>query len=220
MGAMQGKVWIFDGRPEADPFRAAGNWDEERNVWARHVEGSRWHVVRVDNMDEACGRDNDGHPKYAADLAEVDVSSSRLAEALESCGFDDDGCDDFGNALPDLAKALAMHGYGAVAPLWKDAGESARDLARAGRRESRRLDAPEAYAAAMARPVNGLGQSAAEYQSGEMGPALERGAANGNPAARIMARCYVASEGRTLGGHASEETMRAARAVVSKGGEV
>lgn len=189
MCAMQRKEWYQGG--DCNPLGYGG-------TWMRLISGTRYHVVRLDNMDDACGSDNDGHPKYAADLSEVDIASGQLESAIRSCGAED--MDD----ISPMAMCEMLHSYGAVAPLWKSAGNDGWALVRDGKRESKMLESDTAaYSARMdATPVNGIGQTAREYASGISGleSALRRGESAGDRNCGIVAKMYRACDGNTLGG--------------------
>lgn len=165
------------------------NWREYGGRWARKVGPATYHVIRFDNMQECCGE-----PGYHCDLQEVDIESDRLAEALECIGCDHDGLDDYGRPIEsfDLVKCEALSSYGAYAPLWQQAGMNAHSLIREAKRESRKLASdPDAYAARMDRPVNGLGATAREYQAGYMLSAVLRGVERGDPKAELMLKLGV-----------------------------
>lgn len=216
MGAMQKKVWFFDGIPEHDPVKVGGWGGSDSLRWWRRIgDGARFHVVDLIDMDDACGRDNDGHPKYAGELAEVDTSDmERARAAARSWGFDDVDAegrplDDNGDPLTSIALALCMFTYGAKAPLWSDSANCARDLVREARRESRALEGDaEAYEARMARPVNALGSTAAEFARGDMASALGRGLEAGDKRAGIIAQMYRACDGQTLGAGRADDVMK------------
>lgn len=160
------------------------NFLDYGGVWTRHVAGSRYHVVVLDNMDEACGSDNEGQPRYAVELREVDLSTAPIKAALESCGPYPPDPD-----LPPLAVAECVSSYGAAAPLWSDSGNNGHKLVREAKRQSRELAEDEdAYEAAMSRPVNALGSTAREYGRGDFDSALSRGLASGSRDAAIMAQ--------------------------------
>lgn len=165
------------------------NWIDYGGRWARHVGGTRYHVIRFDNMIEACGRDADPSQPYHCDLHEVDVASEQLASALECNGLDESEMADRQEPGKQWALAEALSSYGAYAPLWQDGGRNAHELIRAAKRESRRLATDSAaYEAAMDRPVNRIGSTAREYQAGDTESAILRGLADRNPAAEIMAQ--------------------------------
>ena len=87
-------------------------------------------------------------------------------------------------------KVEALASYGAVAPLEQWAGSNARKLLAEARSESRSLDDPDKYEAAMSRPVNRLGSTAREYAAGDFDSAIERGLARNDMSAQIMAKMH------------------------------
>lgn len=184
MGRMQGKVWHYTG--DMDPLGYGGKW-------IRHIAGPRYHVVRLDNMDEACGSDNEGSPRYHADLSEVDISDTEnVRQALESCGWD--GFPDESDPHRGLALAEALHSYGCTAPLWQEAGGNGWALIRQGKAESRMLESdPEALDERMNTPVNALGSTAREFQRGDIESAIVRGIQAGNRNAEIVAKMHGAT---------------------------
>lgn len=148
------------------------NWRDYGGRWARHIAGTRYHVVRFEN----CAEWGDGATRYHCDLQEVDIASDSLASALQSVGCDDESpC--------DLAKVEALASYGAYAPLWQEAGANAHALLRAAKRESRMLatDA-DAYEERMERPVNAIGSTAREYAAGDLQSAMTRA----RPVVRVL----------------------------------
>lgn len=160
------------------------NWREYGGRWARHIAGTRYHVLRFEN----CAEWGDGATGYHCDLAEVDIACDpeRLESAMQCVGLDLAEVDEKYHAL---AKVEALASYGAAAPLWQDGGTNAHALMRAGKRESRELEASaERYEAAMDRPVNKIGSTAREYAAGDLNSAILRGLADGDPTADLMAR--------------------------------
>jgi hypothetical protein len=155
---------------------------------ARRVGGRRFHVIEWTNMDDACGRDNEGHPKYVVELSEVDLDSAPIEEAKRSCGWE---------GAPDTDEALAemVHGYGAKAPLYSGEGNGLAKLVAEAKRESRALASdPDAYEERMSRPVNALGSTAREFQASDFQSAMVRGVFAGDPKARVMAKMHGADQ--------------------------
>jgi hypothetical protein len=148
------------------------NWIDYGGRWARHIAGTRYHVIRFENCEEWC----DGATGYNCDLQEVDTSNPQLADAIASCGLDavnngdpQDWTDEFGDPVPELAKVEALSGYGAYAPLWQESGSNSHNLLRAAKRESRLLATDDtAYQERMDRPVNAIGTSARNYGLGRI----------------------------------------------------
>ena len=163
------------------------NWSEYGGRWARHIEGTRYHVIRFEN----CAEWGDGATGYHCDLQEVDACGDNVAAALECCDMPLDGLDEYGAAIPSdayvMMKVYAMSSYGAYAPLWQDAGKNAHKLLRAAKRESRLLSTNAVeYEARMDRPVNKIGSTAREYAAGDMHSAILRGVSEGRPDAELM----------------------------------
>ncbi len=154
------------------------NWLDYGGLWARHIAGTRYHVIRFEN----CKEWGDGATGYHCDLQEVDTASEQLESAAR--GYDDDG-----EPLSDLTKVYLLSRYGACAPLYQEAGTNSRKLLSAARRESKLLASNDAeYQARMSRPVNKLGSTAREYAAGDFSSAILRGLAEGDPRADLMAR--------------------------------
>jgi hypothetical protein len=161
------------------------NWTEYGGRWARHVGGTRYHVLRFEN----CAEWGDGATGYHCDLSEVDVASPQLESALDSCGLSMADMADIQDKGREWAKVDALAGYGAAAPLWQDSGTNAHKLIRAGKRESRALSAdPQALEARLDRPVNKIGSTAREYAAGDINSAILRGLSEGDPRAELMAK--------------------------------
>jgi len=188
MGKRQEKEWHYTG--DTDVLGYGG-------MFIRHVSGSRWHVVRLTNMDDACGRDNDGYPKYVVELDEVDLDIINRDSVASYTSL----YDWFDGEPTEPAWVEAAVSYGQLAPLdsvttnngWKGIYDMKRESKRLGRDE-------EAYEDRMSRPVNGIGQSAREFQQGDMVAALERGVAAGDDTCKLVTKIYQNCNGRTLAG--------------------
>jgi len=62
--------------------------DTPGGLYLRHLREHVYHFIKWDDMDDACGRDNEGQPRYCAELKEIDVdivTNSQIAETIESC---------------------------------------------------------------------------------------------------------------------------------------
>ncbi len=160
-------------------------YDDTWKEIMRHVADRRFHFVKIIDMDDACGSDNKGQPKYHGELRQVDlndVSERQLQDALKCCGAENE------ENLNDEWKARCCAEYGCAAPLWDESGGDRRELERKGKRESRALDDPDALEERMDRPVNKIGSSAREFARGDFDSALSRGLAEGNQSAQILAQ--------------------------------
>lgn len=178
------------------------NWLDYGGVWSRHVADKRFHFIELTNMDEACGRDNAGHPTYDVQLSEVDldtVPSAEVASAMQCCGLDRHDVMVMGMSAEALAETVRS--YGVSSPLHSVSSNNAHKAIAECRAESYRLTQDEtAYEAAMSRPVNALGSTAREFGQGDLHSALLRGIREGNASARIIGKMYDAANGQTLGG--------------------
>jgi hypothetical protein len=157
----------------------------------RQIGPRLFQFIELLNMDEACGRDNEGQPRYVVELSHVDLAAlapDTIKRAIESCGYTDMPANT--DALTrDMADAEACKSYGAAAPLGSWSGNNWHKLLREARREALTL-ARDAAALAdrMERPVNALGSTAAEYMRGDLESATARGVQAGDPRAMIVAK--------------------------------
>lgn len=186
-------------------------------IWVRQIDPLRFHFLRLDNMNEACGQDNEGLPTYHVYLGEVDLSTvpaQEIASALRCMGIEDE---ETARALSLESVAGCVFEYGLYAPLHEVSSNNAHKAIRECKAESRRLGADaDAYEAAMGRPVNRLGSTAREYARGDMTSAVVRGCAAGDRDAALVAKMYVATEGNTLGGRLEKDELARLREAVSK----
>lgn len=165
------------------------DWQGHGGKWARHIEGTRYHVIRFENCEDW----GDGATGYHCDLQEVDIASEQLGQACKSSCVPFDALNEYGEpieaALYRWMQVEALSSYGAYAPLWQDASGNSWALIRAAKRESRMLTSDsEAYEQRMDRPVNRIGSTAREYAAGDTSSAILRGLAEGDQVADIMAR--------------------------------
>jgi hypothetical protein len=150
-----GKAWIDIGSDM--------NWSDYGGRWARHITGTRYHVIRFENCEEW----GDGTTGYHCDLQEVDTSNPQLESALSCSGMTTADLADLQYPNREWAKVEALSSYGAYAPLWQQAGTNSHALLRAAKRESRLLATDnDAYTERMDRPVNAIGTSARNYGLG------------------------------------------------------
>lgn len=160
--------------------------------WGRHIAGGQYHVIYIVDMDDACGRDNEGQPKYCVELYLVDAdvaTDKQTKEAVQSCGYE-------GLDLKDKrVVAELLFEYGVRAPL-NSITTNSRDK---GFREARKLSyelsgSEQLMEARMNRPVNAIGSTAREYMQGDIFAAMERGVEKGDPKAKLMAKIYGVPE--------------------------
>jgi hypothetical protein len=156
------------------------NWLDYGGKWYRKVADTRYHVIDLTNMWEATG--DKSAPQYNVSLFEVDITSPLLKMAMS--GYDEDLQDN------ELVKVDALATYGAGAPLWTSYGGNSKKLLAEARSESRSLDDPDKYEAAMSRPVNAIGSTAREYAAGDFQSAIARGVEQGKANAKLMAKLH------------------------------
>ncbi len=171
------------------------NWQDYGGTWARKVAPGRYHFINFGNWEDMVGGDAAGGPTYNCALSEVDLNlipQDEVDSAAEFCDLDswiDDEVDvEVDVEVKLLAIATACHSYGCKAPLEEWNSHNARKLIADARRLSRSLDDDDLHAAAMERPVNRIGSTAAEYMTGDMSSATLRGLAAGSVEADILAR--------------------------------
>jgi hypothetical protein len=153
----------------------------------RCVGNRQYQFVELINMDEACGRDNEGQPKYNVSLRLVDlntVSAGNVKSALDCCG------QEAKSGLADDIIAECLDSYGCHAPLEQYNGNNARALMRQAYQAANDLLDPEQLETALSKPVNKLGSTAREFAQGDFTSAMQRGCEAGSPDARIMAKIH------------------------------
>lgn len=153
----------------------------------RCIGNRQYQIIELINMDDACGRDNEGQSKYVVELRLVDLnalSPENIQSALRSCGWDNMDQDN------DEALAECCDSYGTHAPLGSWQGNNAHKLMREAYRTANELLDNEALEERLERPVNRIGSSAREFMNGDITSALQRGCESGNTDARIMAKMY------------------------------
>lgn len=151
----------------------------------RHIGKRQFQFVELINMDEACGRDNKGQPKYVVELRLVDldaIPASAQESALGCCG--QDATDN------DLVLAECCDSYGAHAPLGSWPGNNAHKLLRQAYRLANELCDSDKLESKLDCAVNRIGSTAREFMAGDITSALQRGVESGNPNARLMAKMY------------------------------
>jgi hypothetical protein len=165
--------------------------DHDEQQWCRCLEGQRFHFIDVTDMDEACGKDNEGQPRYVVELCEVDLDTmpdKLIKQSLDSCGWED-----MLNEPPVIADALRS--YGRRAPLHSVTTNNVGKGVAECRKESYQLCAqPGALEERLSKPANQLGSTAREFMFGDIHSAMARGVRAGDKGAELMAKMYGATE--------------------------
>lgn len=153
----------------------------------RQSGNRQFQFVELINMDDACGRDNEGKPKYHVELRMVDLDAIPKKEqenAMKSCGYP------YPEDITDITLAEMCDSYGVHASLGQWEGNNARKLLRQAYREANALLQSDALESALEKPVNKIGSTAREMMKGDIFSAMQRGVESGDPSTRIMAKMY------------------------------
>jgi|KBSSwiStaDraftv2_1062776.scaffolds.fasta_scaffold00198_68 hypothetical protein len=155
---------------------------------SRCIGARKFQFVELINMDDACGRDNEGQPKYVVELRLValnELSPDNIQSALKCCG------QEHIENPSDEVIAECCNSYGCHAPLDSWSGGNARKLLRAAYKLANELrDEDKLNDRLDNRPVNKIGSTAREFMTGDITSAMQRGVESGDPSARIMAKMY------------------------------
>ena len=168
------------------------NWVDYHGMWARRARDGSWYVIRWTNMYDACGEGEckrDGCAQFNCSLVRLDLNDltdKQVASALQSCGWQLEPSGEIisesgdhvagpGNADPVLVECCVQYGFGA--PIYDESSDKYPERLRARVRryaETCMRDAP-LLATRLARTVNKIGSTAAEYGKGDLDSALHRG---------------------------------------------
>lgn len=140
-------------------------------------------VLELLNMDDACGRDNEGQPKYHVCVAAVsphEAGEPNVEKALEGYGdFDVD----------DVMKVEALHTYGISAPVYQKAGNNALKLMKEARKEAQ-FRGGMLFGFSLDKSVNKIGTTGWEALRGDMDSALRRTIASGTIEGNILKKIH------------------------------
>ena len=160
----------------------------------RHVEGRRYHLIHVIDVDYSIGEAEAKEcGKWAVDLKEIDLdllTDKQINEVLRFIGQDTTP----DPRMNDEWMVDACADYGCAAPLFQGQGNNRGKLIAQAKRESRELDDPIKHEAAMDRPVNAIGSTAREFGQGDFTSAMLRGASQGDPKAKLMLKIHGAKD--------------------------
>lgn len=145
-----------------------------------------WLVIEFTNMDDACGRDNEGKPHFHVGISAVSPSQAgadNLQRAFFSCGMEAE--EFFGN---DLARVEALHSYGVRSELWQQLGNNASKLMSEARRQAKVCAG--LFGFYMDGPKNRIGTTGWEALRGDLDSALSRTIASGSVEGRILGKLH------------------------------
>lgn len=165
-------------------FTGDVNWLAYGGKWVSpkqsNGEFDYWLVLELVNMDDGCGRDNEGHARYNVTLSAVSPSEAgaNTARALASYGIDANDP----AATNVLAQVECLHSYGIHVPLWIGNGNNAHKLLREARRAAR--PATGLFGFYMDRAVNRIGTTGWEAIRGDITAGLHRASDTNSAAAQ------------------------------------
>lgn len=171
------------------------NWLEYGAKWISQEldsgEFAYWLVMELTNMDEACGRDNKGQPKYYVCVSAVspqEAGEEGRAKALDSFGAEEDEvCQEM------LVEAL--HSYGISSPVWQGNGNNSKLLMREAKRQAQQCGV-ERFAESMGKTVNLIGSTGMEFLRGDITGGLARTIASGTPERALLGKLYGVKESK------------------------
>lgn len=163
------------------------SWDDYGGAWFKEGEPGVFYVIRYEN-----GHEHDKElPRHMIEVKSVNIAemtTERINEILSCCGYvikgDEIVEDHAGDVLAKRGEGTWNHviveaalAHGACAPLDDFAGDTGlRGLIRDALRSARNIMKDERLRrAVLARPVNQIGSTAAEYARGDLASALSRG---------------------------------------------
>jgi hypothetical protein len=166
------------------------NWIDYGGKWISQKltngEFDYWLVLELINMNDACGRDNEGQPKYTVELCAVSPTQAagELDKALESDGMDRTN----ENASNPVFQVECLHSYGVSAHLWSGNGNNAHKLIREAKHKA--MESEFLFGFAMDRPVNRIGTTGWEAIKGDIMAGLARTISSGSTEGQILGKIY------------------------------
>lgn len=166
------------------------NWMDYGGKWVsqrmNNGEFDFWLVLELVNMDDACGRHNEGQPKYHASLCAVspEQAAGELDRAFACCGLNEGEHKD-----NPLVAVECLHSYGVHAVLWQDSGNNAHRLMRQAKHEAM-ITCGFMFGFAMDRAQNKIGTTGWEAIRGDLTAGLARTIASGSTEGRILGKMY------------------------------
>lgn len=166
------------------------NWLQYGGKWVskklNNGEFDYWLVIELINMDDACGRDNEGRPTYNVSLSAVSpdqAGEENVKRALASCGLENTE-----DEVTDLMKVEMLHGYGISALIWQCDGNNAKKLLKEARQKA--IVGSGLFGFFMDAPKNRIGTTGWECLRGDLTAGLARTIASGTTEGRILAKMH------------------------------
>lgn len=166
------------------------NWLDYGGKWVsqklNNGEFDYWLVIELLNMDDACGRDNEGKDKYNVSLSCVspgEAGRENIEKAKECCGWEDGA-----HTLNDLGLVEMLHSYGVSAHLWQADGNNAHKLIRKAKEQAKITSFTFGFM--MDRAVNRIGTTGWEAIKGDITAGLSRTIASGTTEGQILGKMH------------------------------
>lgn len=151
---------------DVDWLKYGGMWVSGR---LNNGDWDYWLVVAITNMDEACGCDNKGQPKYVVEIRAISPEAAgpeNLREAVELCG------DEGNNELTDLMKVELLNSYGVYSPCQSFRGNNGHKLLREAKKSLDTIS--EFFGFYMDGPKNRIGSTGWDCIAGNVMAGLNR----------------------------------------------
>ena len=172
------------------------NWLEYGAKWVspklNNGDFDYWIVMDFNNMDEACGSDNKGQPKYHIDLSAVsphEAGEQNIARAYDCCGVVGEAREQ----ADSLCLVECLHSYGTKALLWQSSGNNAHKLLKEARKQA--ACASGLFGFYMDGAKNRIGTTGWEAIRGDINSGLARTIASGSTEGRILGKIYGVTGG-------------------------
>lgn len=167
------------------------NWIDYGGKWISNKlnngEFDYWLVIDFVNMDDACGRDNEGRSKYNVSLSAVSPSQAgedNISKAMDGWG----GISEELKSDP-VIQVEALHGYRLSAQVWSDGSNNARKLLKEARKAAQ-FQGSMLFGFSMDAPKNQIGTTGWEALRGDLDSALSRAINSGSTEGRILAKMH------------------------------
>ena len=158
------------------------NWIDYHGMWAKKARDGAWYVLRWTNLVDAGGSEFEDTP-YECEVKRLDLAEVDPTDALKSYGWyqSDEGIvNDYDGSIvvgPDhaeqaIVEACIQYGLGAPLESFTGAKYPTRIRANARRYAEQCMHDAALLEERLARPVNRIGSTAAEYGRGDINSAL------------------------------------------------